>query len=110
MGVDPLTCAFPFAFAFSYTQTDIVILSTAFIGVAGSCLGLVTAIPSEVLTHRQRAAGLSFVFTASATAPFAALLGISSAITRDAVNGWRWMFYVAIIVSLVHLSRVCCKL
>ena len=73
-----------------------VIVGTAFIGLAGSRLGISTAVPSEVMPHRYRSIAQSVVFTMSALGAFPALLAISKSIGNDAVDGWRTSFYIII--------------
>lgn len=79
------------------SSVNVVIVGTAVMGVAAGTLGIVTAIPSEILPHKRRSAGQAFVFTASAPAGFAAFLGPSHAIANDPVEGWRWTFYSLVI-------------
>lgn len=79
------------------TQTGVVIAGTALIGIAGAPLGLVAAIPSEVLPHRYRSFGQAFIFTIATLAQVAGLLGIGTTCQNDATNGWRWIFYTGLI-------------
>lgn len=74
-----------------------VIIGSALVGVGVSNVGIAAAIPSEVLPHKWRPIGQALVFTLANGAGFASLLGPASAITRDPVNGWRWLFYSSII-------------
>ncbi|KAL7004934.1 hypothetical protein EMMF5_005547 [Cystobasidiomycetes sp. EMM_F5] len=76
------------------TSMQMVIAGQVLIGIAISCVGVTSSIPSEVLPHSKRSYAQATVLYAANAATVIGSLGTGGMVQGDAVNGWRIVYWL----------------